>query len=380
MKPPFEWDSFSDQPAIIRDKAYKRRMRSRFALDVFKMLGTSALVLPVALVRMLSSPANPSQSRNANQPTPNTETSSLGTDPTIPSIDFFGMGVNRGKGEQLGLIHELGVRHVLMRLPLWDLNNLAHYQRFAEQFAGAGKTVMVNLLQDREHIENLALLKTDLGQVFGAFQGLASGFQVGNAINRAKWGFFAVEEYLRFFKVVQDLRDTHFPEFRLLGPSVIDFEYYYTVRALFNAHDIQFDQLSSLLYVDRKGAPEQKQLGLFDTRNKIRLLNAIGRLSPKVKSPGLVITEVNWPRKGTAPYAPTSETECVDPHDYVRYMLDYHRIANETGMVDRIYWHQLIAPGYGLVDNRNDKLVKTEAFYAYQGMVRAAHTRANEPR
>lgn len=353
MKPPFHWDAYSDQPAILRDKAYKRRMRSRFAWDILKMLGTSALVLPAALIRMWGA-STPLQGKQL-------------------SPDFFGMGVNLDKGEeQLELVSTLGVRHVMMRLPLWDLNQLDHYRAFAQHFVQSGKTVMVNLLQDREHIENPARLETDLARVFSAFEGLATEFQVGNAINRAKWGFFAVEEYLRFYVVAQSLRDARFPRLRLLGPGVIDFEYYYTVRALFNAHRVQFDQLSSLLYVDRKGAPQNAQLGIFDTRNKIRLLDALARLSPKVKSPGLVITEVNWPRKNTAPYAPTSETECVAPEDYVRYMRDYHRIAGDTGLVSRIYWHQLIAPGYGLVDNRHNRLVKTEAFYAYQEMVRAA--------
>jgi hypothetical protein len=37
-------------------------------------------------------------------------------------------------------------------------------------------------------------------------------------------------------------------------------------------------------------------------------------------------------------------------------------------MVERVYWHQLIAPGYGLIDNRNG-IKKYPAFQAYKTMV-----------
>ena len=38
-------------------------------------------------------------------------------------------------------------------------------------------------------------------------------------------------------------------------------------------------------------------------------------------------------------------------------------------ILDDIFWHQLIAPGYGLVDNRDGKIRKTEAFYAFKKMI-----------
>lgn len=78
---------------------------------------------------------------------------------------------------------------------------------------------------------------------------------MGTTINRAKWGFFAVKEYLEFFKIAQDLRDEKYKDLKLIGPSTIDFEYYYNIRAMFNLYNIKYDKISSLLYVDRRGAP-----------------------------------------------------------------------------------------------------------------------------
>ena len=89
----------------------------------------------------------------------------------------------------------------------------------------------------------------------------------------------------------------------------------------------------------------------------------------KVKHEGLYITEVNWPITGRAPYAPTSEKECVSIEQYCEYMRDYFQITAKSGFVSRVYWHQLVAPGYGLVDDRTGSLRKTPAFYAFKEMV-----------
>jgi hypothetical protein len=342
VNPPFEWDHYSDQPKVILDKAYKRRMRAKHWPDYLKMAATSGLVLPTAMAHMaITKPVEPKRELR----------------------DLVGMGVNLDKGpEQFDLIDELGVKHVLIRMPLWDMQNLKAYKAFAYEFHKRGKTVLINVLQDREHIEDHALLASDMHKVFDAFGSISHEYQIGNAINRVKWGFFAVEEYLKFFQTVQSLRDQHYPELELPGPAVIDFEYHFTARALFNAYDVQFDRLSALLYVDRMGAPENKQYGLFDTDRKIGLLSSLATLSPKVKQKSLYITEVNWPLAGTPPYAPTSEKECVTADAYSNYMQHYLEVTQSTGYIARVYWHQLVAPGYGLVDNRAGGLKRLPAF------------------
>jgi len=282
-----------------------------------------------------------------------------------PKKEFYGMGVSLDKGsQQVPLIEELGIKHLLIRMPLWEMDRVGEYVEFAKSF-GEDKEILINVLQDREHIDDVELLRSDMKLLFEAFDGVASEYQIASTINRTKWGFFSVGEYLKFYQVVQELRDELFPTLTLIGPSVIDFEYHYTIRALFNFFPVKYDKLSALLYVDRRGAPENTQMGIFDTKNKIDMLYSLARLSPK-SSDEIYITEVNWPLSGTAPYAPTSELECVSETEYAQYMSRYLEIAKESGKVSRVYWHQLIAAGYGLVDDRDAGLRKMEAFERFK--------------
>jgi hypothetical protein len=354
---PFEWDEYSDQPKIILDKAFKRRMRAQHWPDLIKIFATAGLMLPSAMIAMglrsLLSPQSPP--------------------PRCAPANFFGMGVSLERGDaQHDLVAELGVTEVLVRLPLWKLEDLPAYLRFIEGWKHRGCNVLVNLLQDPRTIGDTTNLECQAREVLSALQGLISKAQVGNAINRAKWGFYSVSEYLDFFETFQAARDVYAPGIKLCGPAVIDFEYHQTARALFNTRDIQFDQVSALLYVDRCGHPMNPQLGIFNTARKIQLLSALTSISQRVENPRLLISEVNWPLKGTAPYAPTSETECVSEEEYGDYMVAYYQIALATQMVETVYWHQLMAPGYGLVDNRGGRLQRREAFGRYQKMVKEA--------
>jgi len=350
QKTPFIWDEYSDQPHVIRDKSYKKTMRKRYKNDFLKMLGTTLFMFPlsVSLMKLFTK----KQSKDFSKE------------------EFYGLGVNLDKGEfQQELIEELGVKSLIIRVPLSDIQNLDKYYEFVKSF-GTDKKILLNIMQDRVHIEDNDLLKLHIMEIFNTFKDITQEYQIGTTINRAKWGFFAVKEYLDFYKTVQDIRDEKYSTLKLLGPSVIDFEYHYTIRALFNNFPIKFDKLSSLLYVDRRGAPTNTQMGIFDTKNKIDMLYSLVKLSPKMKSDDIYITEVNWPLSGTAPYAPTSELECVSEDDYSRYMLEYFQIAKDSQKVQKVFWHQLIAPGYGLVDNRDGKIRKTKAFYELQKLLK----------
>jgi hypothetical protein len=91
-------------------------------------------------------------------------------------------------------------------------------------------------------------------------------------------------------------------------------------------------------------------------------------LSRKTK-PDLHITETNYPISDTAPYAPTSEYECISEELYADYMLRYHLLAFASQQVDSVSWHQLMARGYGLVDNI-DGIQKRDAFFTYKFMLK----------
>ncbi len=344
-KEPFIWDEYSDQPCVIKDKAYKKDMRKKYMFDYVKLFFTSIIILPISIILMKLFKGEEKLE--------------------------YGIGVNLDKGEeQFALVKELGVKHLLIRMPLWQMNRIEECVAFAKRFLQQDKQIQIvlNIMQDRVHIENKELLKKDIKTIFENFSSFVEEFQIGTTINRAKWGFFSVSEYLKFYKVVQNIRDESFQSLKLIGPSIIDFEYYYTARALFNFEAIKYDRHSSLLYVDRRGSPYNTQYGIFDTKNKINLLYCLVKMSCK-SSKEIYITEVNWPLSNTSPYAPTSEHECVDEQEYKKFMLEYHKIVKKSKKIKRVYWHQLIAPGYGLVDNRDGSLRKMPAYEAYKKML-----------
>ncbi len=344
MKEPFSWDHYSDQPAIIRDKSLKRKMRRSALPSLIKTFLIALFVLPIAFIITLFLPRK-----------------------KISGEKFFGMGVNLNNSPSIApeMIHELGVKKLLIRIPLWEMDRLDEYIAFIRSFKEHHITVAI--LQDRQHITNHALTKKHLTQIFTALENSCNTYVIGSTINRAKWGFFSVNEYLKFYAVAHALKKESFPNLKFIGSNVIDFELHFTTHTLFNLKDIYFDALGTLLYVDRRGAPENRQMG-FNLMGKINLIDALMRLSFKSANE-LIITETNWPIKNTAPYAPTSEFECVNEDDYTNYMIRYHLLAFATQKVSTVYWHQLIAPGYGLIDNREGVIVKRHAFYAYQTML-----------
>ncbi len=342
LKAPFIWDYFSDQPYPLKDKAYKRKMRKKSLLDILPLFLSNLIFFPLSITTMKLFKAKKKLE--------------------------YGIGVNLDKGSaQVGLVEELGVKHLIIRIPLWDIERLDEYVVFVKSF-GDDKHILLNILQDREHIENKDLLEESIGKIFRAFEGSVFEYQIGSAINRTKWGFFSVGEYLKFYQIIQKIRDKNFPALSLVGSSVIDFEYHYTIRSLFNFETIKFDTLSSLLYVDRRGSPYNTQMGIFDTNNKIDMLYALARLSPKTAD-DIYITEVNWPLSNTAPYAPTSELECISEAEYAKYLKEYLSIAKKSQKISRVYWHQLVARGYGLVDDSNNEMRRMDGFWVFKELV-----------
>jgi len=346
MKEPYVWDNYSDQPYPIKDKSYKKQMRRENLPSLLKTVGTALLVLPLSLIAL------PFVKRKH-----------------INSQEFFCMGVDcqRNTKETLEMIEDLGVKRILLRIKLWELETLDTLLKFIDHTQKSSqKKITLKILQDREHVEDLELLYKDLDTLFSALHDKIDMFEIGSTINRAKWGFFSVDEYLKFFTVAYKLKKEKFSTIQLIGSGVIDFEYHFTSHTLFNLQKYRYDGVSALLYVDRRGAPENIQLG-FNTSDKIALLSSMVWICAKSKHK-LHITETNWPISATAPYAPTSEYECVSEEFYKDYMLRYHFLAFASQQVDSLSWHQLIAPGYGLVDNR-DGITKRSAYKAYKVML-----------
>lgn len=344
MKNRFPWDAYSDQPYPLKDRAFKKHMKRQHRKALVPLFLYNLFIFPLATLYAFVVKGNKSHSAN-----------------------FFGLCINLDKGEQqLALIEELGCHNLQLRFPLNDIENIESYIEFAKKLP-EGSELLLTVLQDQEKIDDHQLLVSHMRKVFEGFSNIATSYQIGNAINRSKWGFFSTDHFLGFYQSVQKLRDSEFPSHVLIGPSVIDYEYHFTIRALFNRYKVNYDKLSSLLYVDRRGAPENRQMVFFDTSRKIDFLYGLTKLSAKTSS-DILITEANWPISNTAPWAPTSETECVDEDTYANYLLRYYLLALASKKIEAVYWHQLIAPGYGLVDSR-EGVRKREAFYVFKFML-----------
>jgi hypothetical protein len=343
LKTPFNWDKYSDQPAQLKDKRYKKEMRKRELFSLIKTIFTALIILPLSIIAM------PFVKRKQ-----------------IDSETFFSMGVDYTREPELTLelLKELDVNRILVRIKLWELKTINELKNFI--LKNSDKKITLKILQDREHVEDLELLQKDLRVIFNELNGLIDIYEIGSTINRAKWGFFSVEEYNKFYKVAYNLKIEEFPDAKLIGSGVIDFEYHFTAHTLFNFFKYHYDGVASLLYVDRRGAPENTQMG-FTLSDKIAWLSTMVWMSPKSEH-SLHITETNWPITGTAPYAPTSEHECINEELYADFMLRYHLLSFASQQVNSLSWHQLIAPGYGLVDNR-DGIRKRSAFDTYKFMI-----------
>ncbi len=347
MKPPFKWDHLSDQPHVISDKAFKNSLKKQGIPHYLKSFIVALITLPVVLFAMLF--FRPKKT-------------------ALTGADFIGLCVNQDKLPELapGLISQLGVKKILVRIPLWDCDNIDHYKAFCQSLGDVD--IVFCVLQDREHVTDHAMLIRHIHIIFNALHEFSCEFQIGNATNRLKWGCISVEESLQFFSVVKAYRDAHFKDIKLIGSSVIDFEPISTVRSVFHLFNAKADAMAALLYVDRRGSPESTQGWVFDLKNKIRFVYTAMRLSPKTDNT-LYITEINWPIKDRLGYAPAQGDCTVSEDDAAMYLVRSYLIAWATGQIDTVFWHQLIAPGYGLVDHRED-IRFMPAFYAFKTLYR----------
>lgn len=250
-----------------------------------------------------------------------------------------------------------GVRRTLVRIPSWEHDRLDAHDDLIRRLDREGVDITLALLQRRADVLNPQSWETFLQGVFSRFAGRCSAFEIGHAWNRTKWGVWDHQEYLRLAAPAVGLARRF--GVSLVGPAVIDFEFHLYPPVL---RRIPFDKVSSFLYVDRMGAPENRQYG-WDTSKKLALLKAVVDGSGRGER-DLWITEVNWPLAGTGKYSPASGKPNVTEREQADYLARYYILTLASGMVERIFWWQLAAPGYGLVDNRPRKWRKRESFHA----------------
>ena len=76
------------------------------------------------------------------------------------------------------------------------------------------------------------------------------------------------------------------------------------------------------------------------------------------------MTEVNWPL-AEGPHSPAGRAVAVDEATQADYLARYFLLALGSGLAERVYWWQLVARGYGLLDPQADgTLRRRPAFHA----------------
>jgi hypothetical protein len=234
--------------------------------------------------------------------------------------------------------------HVLLRLHPWQREHGVE-RELAAELSARGYDLAFAVPQNRELVKDLPRWRDAVEELAGIFRPFGRCFQIGQAVNRSKWGVWNYREYLELVAIAGDiLRRT--PDTLVLGPAVIDFELQATAAIVnMRREDVLFDVVTSLLYVDRRGAPENRQLG-FDSVAKATLLRAIAETGRNSGSECWV-TEVNWPlREG--PHAPAGRDVAVDEETQANFLVRYYLELLTSGMIARVYWWQLVARGYGL--------------------------------
>ena len=246
---------------------------------------------------------------------------------------------------QLAAVDELGVRKILLRLHPWESDHDAE-ETLARELHSRGCDLVFALPQVRELVGDLGRWRSAVEEIGERFTPYGRTFQIGQAVNRSKWGIWTPSEYISMFCTAAEVL-RRIDGAQLTGPAVIDFEFQDTANyANTRAAGLDFDVLSSLLYVDRRGAPESRQMG-FDTIDKVLLLKAIADTGRNTAGRSW-ITEVNWPL-WEGPHSPAGKTVSVSEDTYADYLVRYYILALATGAVERVYWWRLIARGYGLI-------------------------------
>jgi hypothetical protein len=257
---------------------------------------------------------------------------------------------------------ELDIKQGLFRIPSWEINKLPLYDKTLDLFLSKGIDITIALLQQRSDVLDPTKWSNFLEIVFSRFQKKCRRFEIGHAWNRTKWGVWDYREYLKLIKPAVLLARKY--DIQMIGPAVIDFEFHLYPVVLKAA---PFDIISSLLYTDRVGAPENTQFG-WDLSKKIALLRAaVDVCSDPQKE--LWVTEFNWPLKGTGKYSPVSGRPNVSEQEQSDYLARYYLLGSSSGYIQKIFWWQLIAPGYGLIDNRKKKWRKRPAYYAFKTLI-----------
>ena len=281
------------------------------------------------------------------------------------------------KATELDLLQELGNIPALLRFYCHeDMSKWDETIEFLRLLRARNVKVAVALVQDREAVINLEKWRIFLEKILPNIADQILWAEIGHATNRVKWGIWQTEEYLNLLELAFTAIEKY-PHLRLIGPAVIDFEWYRIIDILQALpKKLKLFAISQHLYVDRRGAPENYQ-GKFSTLEKCALGQAIAQIFNS-NEPNFIISEVNWPLQDTGIWSPIGspytapewfrDRPGVSEEEYANYLIRYLAIALCSGFVAQVFIWRLSAHGYGLVDDRNN-FRKRPAFFALKNFL-----------
>ena len=68
-------------------------------------------------------------------------------------------------------------------------------------------------------------------------------------------------------------------------------------------------------------------------------------------------------------YSPASGKPNVTEEEQGDYLIRYCILALASGFVERVFWWQLVAPGYGLIDSRDEEWRRRPSYFALKTLV-----------
>ena len=345
MKETFRWNPYADQPHNVAPKKERLRFHFKHVGSYFPLLFSNLRKLApgLKLYRKYRKFQYKEKVRITN-----------------PFAIAVSPKENRNE-EVVALLEETGATKTLVRIASWEIGQFEKIEALMIFLKERGIDAIVAILQQRDDVLSPEKWEAFLEEVYSRFKKFSPYFEIGHAWNRTKWGVWDYTEYLRLAEKSVSLAEKH--NVKLVGPAVIDFEFHLYPPVL---KKVPFEVTSSLLYVDRMGAPESKQAG-WGTSKKLALLRAT--VDVCLKEAPLWITEFNWPLKGTGKYSPVSGKPNVTEEEQADYLVRYYILCLATGYVERIYWWQLVAPGYGLIDSREEPWRKRPSFFAFKTLV-----------
>ena len=181
------WDHLSDQPHQHAGRLEKLRVR----LADVRSHGVEAAVVAGALPRIRRRYRELKRELHA------------------APVDFAGVGVGvrpwpENPAGLLALIEELGVRHVLLRLHPWEEDHGAE-EELARELHARGLEVTFALPQNRDLVRDPARWRRALEAIAPRFTPYGRRFQIGQAINRSKWGIWNLREYLELARAAEEV-------------------------------------------------------------------------------------------------------------------------------------------------------------------------------